>query len=366
MEDRRLDSIRVGFIGTGRISDLHALEYLRNPHAEIVALCDSDPDLASGRAEAWGLDRPVICGDYHELLALDAVDLVEILLPHHLHPEAALAAFAAGKGVFLQKPVALNLADADRVIDAAEQAGVPFRVYENFIFYPPVVTAKELVDQGAIGEPLTIRLKSNVGRSETAWPIPKGAQEWRQDPARSGGGPLLFDDGQHKFALAWHFMGQAEEVHAWIGSTTAPDGYVFDAPAMVSFRFPGGRCGNLEVVYSPDLEIDSRHYAQDDRVEITGSRGVLWINGGHGRLGDAPPLALYRDGTLAEFRDVETGWERSFVLSTRHYLEVLTRGGRPVLTAREGRQVLRFAIAAQESARIGRAVPVDAEGSSRA
>ncbi len=253
-----MDSIRVGFIGTGRISDLHALEYLRNPHTQIVALCDSDPGLASDRAAAWGLDRPVICSDYHELLALDEVDLVEILLPHHLHAEAALAAFAAGKAVFLQKPIALSLADADRVIDAAGQAGVPFRVYENFIFYPPVMTAKDLVDQGAIGEPLTIRLKSNVGRSETAWPIPKGAQEWRQDPRRSGGGPLLFDDGQHKFALAWHFMGQAEEVHAWIGSTTAPDGYVFDAPAMVSFLFPGGRCGNLEVVYSPELEIDAR------------------------------------------------------------------------------------------------------------
>ena len=353
-----MDRIRVGFIGTGRISDLHALEYLRNPHTQIVALCDSDPALASGRAEAWGLDRPVICSDYHELLALDSVDLVEILLPHHLHPKAALAAFAAGKAVFLQKPIALNLADADRVIDAADQAGVPFRVYENFIFYPPVVAAKALVDEGAIGEPLTIRLKSNVGRSETAWPIPKGAQEWRQDPLRSGGGPLLFDDGQHKFALAWHFMGQAEEVHAWIGSTQAPDGYVFDAPAMVSFLFPGGRCGNLEVVYSRDLEIDSRHYAQDDRVEITGTRGVIWINRGHGQLGEVAPVQLHRDGVTTDYRSMEIGWETSFVHATRHGIEALRRGEQPRLSGRDAREILRFALAAQESGRTGATVRV--------
>ena len=160
-------------------------------------------------------------------------------------------------------------------------------------------------------------------------------------------------------------MGEPEEVHAFIGQTETADHRTrVDAPSMVSFRFAGNRIGNLEIVYSPELEIATRHYAQDDRVEITGSKGVIWINGGHGRLGDAPPLVLYRDGTLTEIRDVETGWERSFVLSTRHYLEVLTQGGRPVLTAREGRQVLRFALAALESARVGRPVRVGGEGGS--
>jgi len=352
-----LDSIRVGFIGTGRISDLHALEYLRNPHTEIVALCDSDPGLASARAAAWGLDRPAICADYRELLALDAVDLVEILLPHHLHAEAALAAFAAGKAVFLQKPIALNLADAELVIDAAEQAGVPFRVYENFIFYPPVVTAKTLVDDGAIGRPLTIRLKSNAGRPESGWEVPAEALAWRLDPARAGGGPLVFDDGHHKFALAWHFMGQAEEVHAWICSTVV-HGYEIDAPAIVSFRFPGERCGNLEVVYSPELAIDSEHYSQDDRVEITGTRGVIWINRGHGQLGEVAPVQLYRGGVTTDYRSMETGWETSFVHATRHGIEALRRGEPPRLSGRDARAVLRFALAAQESARTGATVRV--------
>ena len=119
--------------------------------------------------------------------------------------------------------------------------------------------------------------------------------------SQSGGGPLVFDDGHHKFALAWHFMGDPEEVHAFIGATDGPDGVRFDAQSIISFRFPGNRIGNLEIVYSPDMELATRHYAQDDRVEITGTAGVLFINGGHGRLGATPPLTLYRDQTITSY-----------------------------------------------------------------
>ena len=359
--------IGVGIVGTGRISDLHAIEYLASPAARIVALCDTDTALASRRASAWGLDGAAIDDDIDDLLARPEVDLVEILLPHHLHLGAALKAVDAGKIVSLQKPMCISMAEADRLVAAAEASDRPFKVFENFLFYPPVVRARALIAQGAIGTPLSIRIKSNPGRSATAWDVPESAIAWRQRPEQAGGGPLVFDDGHHKFALAWHFMGEPLEVHAFIGHTETADHRVrVDAPSMVSFRFPGNRVGSLEIVHSPELEIVTRHYAQDDRVEITGSKGVLWINGGHGRLGDAAPLALYRNGALTEFRDVDTGWEQSFVLSTRHYLEVLTQGGRPVLTAHEGRQVLRFALAALESARSGRAISVEVEGGSSA
>ena len=359
-------TIGVGIAGTGRISDLHAIEYLANPGARIVALCDTDTALAARRAATWGLDGVAIDDDIDGLLARPDVDLVEILLPHHLHVEAALKAIDAGKIVSLQKPMGIAMAEADRLVAAAEASDRPFKVFENFLFYPPVVRARKLIEEDAIGAPLSIRIKSNPGRSTTAWEIPERATAWRQRPEKSGGGPLVFDDGHHKFALARHFMGDPEEVHAFIGHTEAADGSWLDAPSMVSFRFPGNRIGSLEVVHSPELEIVTRHYAQDDRVEITGTKGVIWIDGGHGRLGDTPPVALYRDGTLTAFRDVETGWEQSFVLSTRHYLDVLTRGGQPVLTAREGRQVLRFALAALEAARVGRAVRVSVEGRSGA
>ena len=89
-----MDKLRVGIIGAGRISDLHALEYMANPRAEIVAVCDAHAPNAQQRGRAWGVAENRIFTNYHDLLALPEVDLVEILLPHHLHHPAVLDAAA--------------------------------------------------------------------------------------------------------------------------------------------------------------------------------------------------------------------------------------------------------------------------------
>ncbi|MCY4092526.1 MAG: Gfo/Idh/MocA family oxidoreductase [Caldilineaceae bacterium] len=350
--------LRVGFIGTGRISDLHALEYLQDERARIVAVCDIVGETAERRAAGWDVPSTHVFSHHHELLALPDLDLVEILLPHHLHHPVTLDAFAAGKHVSVQKPMALTLAQADEMVAAASTAGKLLRVYENFLYYPPVTRATELIEAGEIGDPLTIRIKSNAGFSPNAWHLPLASLAWRFDPEKCGGGPLVFDDGHHKFALAWQFMGLAEEVHAWIGAMELMPGRVLDVPSIVSWKFPGNRFGSLEVVYSPQLVVETRHYAQDDRVEITGTRGVLWINGGHGRLPGVPPLVLRREDRTRTFDDLPTGWELSFVHATRHLIDAYESGDPPRLTGAEGRDVLRFLLAAQQSAREGRAVPV--------
>jgi predicted dehydrogenase len=357
-----VEQLRVGFIGTGRISDLHALEYLRNPQARIVAVCDANVALAQRRGRAWEVPEQRIFTNYHDLLALPDVDLVDILLPHHLHHQVTLDAAAAGKHISVQKPMALTVAEADEMIAAAHRAGVILRVFENFIFYPPVQRAKALVDAGEIGEPLTIRVKSNFGISPTAWQVPESARAWRHNPELCGGGPVVFDDGHHKFALGWHFMGQAVEVHAWIGATEVAPGTFIDAPAIVSWRFAGNRLGSLEAVASPQLELETQHYAQDDRIEITGTRGVLWVTRGHGKMLDTPPVVVYRDRRTVAYSDMAVGWEHSFINSTRHLIEAYFAGTPPVLSGEEGREVLRFALAAQESARSGRAVRLAGEG----
>jgi predicted dehydrogenase len=351
-----MDELRVGIIGTGRISDLHALEYLANNRARIVAVCDVDTDLAQKRGRAWGVPRNRILNDYHDLLALPDVDLVEILLPHHLHYQTTLDAAAAGKHISLQKPMALTVTQADEMIAAARRAGVILKVFENFIFYPPVQRAKALIEAGEIGDPLTIRIKSNSGTSPNQWEVPLPAWAWRFSPEKCGGGPLVFDDGHHKFSLAWFFMGLADEVHAWIGETEIMPGLALDAPAIVSWRFPGNRYGSLEVVFSPELVLDTAHYAQDDRIEITGTKGVIWITRGHGRLLDLPPVLLYRDRQTFAYSDMPVGWEHSFINSTRHFIDAYFQGEPPSLTGAEGREILRFALAAQESARSGQPV----------
>jgi len=362
---RTVDQVRVGIIGAGRISDLHALEYQSNPNAAIVAVADVNIEQATERARAWGFPEARIYGDYRSLLDDASVNAVEILLPHHLHCEAAIAALDAGKHVSLQKPMGRNMSEADRVVARAHAAPKQvFKVFENFIFYPPIMKAKELVDQGAIGEPITIRLKSNPGVSRTAWDVPAPSWAWRQDKALNGGGPVAFDDGHHKFALGWHFMGQAEEVSAWIGTTTDVGGSLIDAPGMISWKFPRQRFGVLEIVYSRELEIITEHYAQDDRVEITGTRGVIFVNRGHGRITEGPSIVLYADGKTEgfSFPDSELGWQASFIHSVRHFILALRTGEPPRLTAEEGREVLRFTLAGQLSAELGRAVRVDEVG----
>lgn len=351
-----MEQLRIGIIGTGRISDLHALEYLANPRTRITAVCDVNLALARERGAQWHVSDDHIFADYRDLLALQDVDLVDILLPHHLHYQATLDAAAAGKHISLQKPMALNLQQADEMIAAARQANVVFRIFENFIFYPPVQQAKALVDAGEIGDLLTIRIKSNSGISQTAWEVPASAQAWRFDHARNGGGPLVFDDGHHKFALAWHFMGLAEKVHAWIGETEVAPGMFLDSPAIVSWQFPDNRYGSLEVVNSPQMQINTIYYAQDDRVEITGTKGVIWVTRGHGNMLDVPPVILYRDNQMRTFTNIPTDWKYSFMNATRHLIDAFFDGKPPRLTGEEGREVLRFTLAAQESARTGKVV----------
>src|SRR5262249_42541061 len=130
---------------------------------------------------------------------------------------------------------ALSLREADEIIAEASAAKLQLRVFENVLFYPQVQRAKALIDAGAIGEPLSIRVKCNKGDPATAWPVPDSARAWRQNPAQAGGGPLTFDDGHHKFALAWHFMGIAEQVHAWIEHREIERGVSLDAPALISW-----------------------------------------------------------------------------------------------------------------------------------
>ena len=173
-------------------------------------------------------------------------------------------------------------------------AGVAFKVFENFIFYPPIDEGEGADRRRRDRHALTIRIKSNPGRSATAWERAGAADAWRQDPAQNGGGPLVFDDGHHKFAIAWHFMGLAEEVHAWIGTTQRA-------------RRHGLRRAGDDLV-----EVPRRTASAISRSSIrptstsspsttprtTGSRsparaGVIWINRGHGRLGDQPPVMLY-------------------------------------------------------------------------
>ena len=93
-----------------------------------------------------------------------------------------------------------------------------------------------------------------------------------------------------------------------------------------------------------------------DPIEITGTKGVICVTRGHGRISDQAPVILYSDGKMQAFAHVPAGWETSFVQATRHHIDALLNGSPPVLTGAQGREILRFCLAAQFSAQLRRAV----------
>jgi predicted dehydrogenase len=345
----------VGIIGCGQISELHCRAYEGRSDARIVAVSDKNRDAANLRARELGLSESVdVYTDYQDLLSRDDVDVVEILVPHHLHCEMTIAALAAGKHVSLQKPMTISLAEADQLVDLAATSSTQLRVIENFIFYPPIQRAKEIIDAGELGELTTIRLKSAAGYNEHAWPSP--SEQWRYSADECGGGPMVFDDGHHKFAIAWHFLGMPSLVHSFIGSTVVGPGALLDCPALVSWSYEGGALGSFETTYSPGMFVETDQYPQDDRIEITGTKGILWVTRGHGKLLDAPAVIVRTGHKTVTHDDMETSWSSSFVQATDHFLRSLESGAQALLSPAQAREVLSFAFAAEESGRVGHAV----------
>jgi predicted dehydrogenase len=354
-------------VGCGRIATLNKLGYLNHPDAELYAVCDPIVSKAERLSAETGAKK--IYSDFRDVLDDPDIDAVDILVPHYLHRDMVIEACKAKKHVSVQKPMALNVAECDDMIAAARENGVKLKVFENFIFYPPVVKAAELIRDGEIGEVCTIRLKMVAGGSQHGWHVDPATWLWRLEEKTCGGGPLVFDDGYHKFSLARHFLGQPEKVFAFIGSTPIkgavykkPDGteiqFYEDAPAMITWKTKDQRYGVFDITYSPDLEINTDYYPCDEQVEITGTRGVIRIARCTGKMLQEPVLTLYRDGKISSWHTMRDDWSCSFIDSTKDFIDALLKDRDPVLSGEEGREVLRFAIAAMESGKTGQPVDV--------
>ena len=263
-----MTKLRVGLIGVGRIADLHYEGYRDNPKVELTAICDVSKELLHKRKEQWGVKKTYL--DYRELLQDENVDAVEVITPHHLHNEIGCAALDAKKHVSMQKPMAMNIPECDSLIAAAKRSGKMFRVFENFRHYPPLMKAFELLQDGAIGEPLTIRLKVMQGSMKQGWEIPEETVSWRFDPARSGGGRVIFDYGYHLFSVAMWLLGDVEKTHAYISYRSTKFG-LLDSPAVVTWKYKDSeKLGSYEAVNSGDLLVPSKYWPEDEWFEVSG------------------------------------------------------------------------------------------------
>ncbi|PYN11945.1 MAG: hypothetical protein DME05_22945, partial [Candidatus Rokuibacteriota bacterium] len=293
-----MDRVRLAIVGCGNISQLNAPGYLQHPRCDVVALCDIDSERAKRRAREWSI-TPRIYTDLAQVLDDRAVDAVELLTPTWLHAEQIVAALEAGKHVSCQKPLAVSVAEADR-----------FRVTENFLYYPPIVKAKELLDAGVIGEPSLVRIHTTRVQhiSGQVMDLDPDAMVWRRDRGRNPGGPL-YDDGVHKYATAAYWIGEIGEISAIV--THGAD-IITETPAAAMWRFKGRDClGIIDYTYAPEMTIRSRYYRADEFFEIHGSRGIIWVTRCTGEMLDLPAVVVIR-GAETVSHQVGTDWRLGF------------------------------------------------------
>ena len=364
--------LKVGIIGTGVIFDLNVLGYLNNEDVEITCLCNRTINKAKDKIKEFKLHKDTrIYSDYKDMLEKEELDIVEILLPHNLHADAAIYAAKKGvKAISVQKPMALTLEEADKIIEECNNSGSILSIYENFLFAPHILKAKELIDSDYIGDPSSIRIKIAMG-GIGGWMVPNSANKWRKDPKMVGGAekgsPVLLDNGWHAFSLAsWFFREEIEKVFAWTGNFKG-----LDAPAYVMFKYKQSRehvipqYGHMEFSLMPEMQIPSKYYPTDEFIEIIASRGIMKINQGTSignRMSNSEifaPIVIIRDGKVETYEHFDKNWKNSFIGATRHFIDVAKGEKKPVLSGEDARKILKFNLAAIKSAQISKEVVLD-------
>jgi predicted dehydrogenase len=285
-----------------------------------------------------------------DLLADDSIDALEILTPTHLHHDHVIAALDAGKHVSVQKPVANSVDDALEMQAAAERSGKTLRISECFVHYPPLELAKRLVADGAIGKPTSLRIRTLVGQTDSAFQAalrPEG-YGWRLDKRSPGG--HLFDDMVHKYAMAlWLLDLDIVSVQAVVRRRD-----LFFEPCAVLFEYEDPDVlGTMEVQYSPNLYMRSSYYGADEFFEITGDEGQLWVTRATGEMLDLAPVMLFtgtpQERTTTEFTEIDADWGAGFVRSSQHFVSSLLEGTPAAMTAAEATEVLRLCFAVYEA-----------------
>jgi UDP-N-acetyl-2-amino-2-deoxyglucuronate dehydrogenase len=264
--------LTMALVGCGAISRVH-LSAIRAgaPQIEITAVIDTD----RGRAEALAREtgaRSFI--SFEEALARADFAAVDLMLPHHLHEDMAVRSFAAGKHVLLEKPLAVTVDACDRILAAAQRAGTVFQVAENAQYWPEVLTAKRLIEDGAIGDVVTARASFAIP------PLPAyyaGDGAWRLDNRVAGGG-IVLDAGSHWIRPLRMLLGEVDEVVGALGRPyPAMQG---ESLARALLRFRSGVVAGLDgLMKDPPFVPEPMFRITGARAEITierPGRVVLW------------------------------------------------------------------------------------------
>jgi predicted dehydrogenase len=251
--------MRWGLIGAGDIVRKRVGEALRYGRGcELAAVSRARAD----RVEAFAHD----CGarrwyaDWRDLVKDDEIDAVYVATPVHLHAEQTIAAAEAGKHVLCEKPMAMNVAECDRMLAACRGAGVRLGIAYYRHLYPVVIRIRQLIASGAIGQPVFAQMIA----SEPFDPKPGDPRYWLVQPSQSGGGPMA-DFGCHRVEVLLHLLGPIASASSVL--TNAALHCDVEDTAAALLRFEGGACALVAVT---NAAVDRR-----DTLEILGTRGSI-------------------------------------------------------------------------------------------
>src|SRR6266581_8002918 len=329
-------TLNVGVIGCGRIGRIHAENLAtRIPGARVASLADVAG--AAAKEVAGQLHVTQATTDYRELLADPAVDAVAICSSTDTHSRIIQEAAAAGKHIFCEKPIDYDLARIHAALSAVEKAGVKLQIGFNRRFDPSFAKVRELVTQGAIGQPHIIRITSRD-------PEPPSLEYIKV----SGG--IFLDMTIHDFDMVRFLSGsEAEEVYA-IGEALI-DPAIRQAgdvdTAVVTMRLKSGALATIDNSFKAD-------YGYDQRVEVFGSKGSASA-GNH-----APDQHVLMDAAgVHQAKPLYFFLERyteAYVLEMRAFVEAVLNKQPPPVTGIDGLQAVIMGLAATRSLREGRPV----------
>jgi UDP-N-acetyl-2-amino-2-deoxyglucuronate dehydrogenase len=338
--------LNFGLIGCGRVSPRHVQSISELAQARLIAVADIIESRAAHFAKDYHAEAYT---DYRRLLERRDVDVVNICTPSGLHAQMAIEAMQAGKHVIVEKPMALSLQDADKMIAVAQTSGVKLCVVLQNRYNPPMVDLRRVVDEGRLGKLL-------LGNATVRWYRPQEYYEdgwhgtWSMD-----GGALMNQSIHHIDALLW-LMGDVASVFTY--TATLAHRMEAEDVGVVALRFKTGALGAVEgstVTYPENLEGSVALFGERGSVKVGGTalnRKVFW------KIEDE--LEHERELLTREQVDPPSVYGYSHKAVIADMVEAIQQDRKPQTNGTEARKSVALVLAMYESARTGR--PIEMAG----
>ena len=328
--------IRVCLVGAGRAGKVHANTLANHlPTARLAAVVDASAEARDGMGDAFGVDEPSRFALLEDALGGAEFEAVVITTPTFTHAALAVTAAAAGKHVFLEKPMALSLAECDAIIAAAQQAGVILQLGFMRHFDPEFSAAARRIQAGEIGQPMMIKSLTHG---------PGLPPPWARDLKTSNG--ALAEVNSHDWdCVRWLMGSNIERVYVEVanfkGRANQIDTPYFYDNVLVNLRFASGGLGSIS-------GICPCQYGYDARVEIVGEQGIMQI----GDLqGQAVVVCTNRDQGLITpiYRTWPERFAWGYINEMSHFIDCVRNGTAPMVGGAEGRWAVAGVLAGTRS-----------------